>query len=1078
MKKPILLCAFLSLNVPCFAETIYVDADATGANDGSSWANAYKYLQDALADADVNDEIRVAQGIYRPDENSANPNGTGNRNATFQLINGVALKGGYAGYGQPDADGRNFVTYETILSGDLHGNDFPVTDPCDLFTEPTRTENSYHVVTTNGGTAILDGFAISAGNSNGSWSDATDRGGGMVNRECDLTLSNCTFRSNSAGESGGGMYNRKSNSTLTNCTFSGNSAESEGGGLRSSGDRMIFLNCTFIGNSATYGGGVTCSDGYEIMFAYCNFIENSTRGDGGGLFSMDTWPKLTNCIFIANFARHGAGMFSWYSIPTLANCTFTRNSADIYGGGFFQLSDSAILTNCILWDNVAHEGTDELVQINKSSTAKLSLNYNCIQGWSGNLGGTGNIGTDPWFANPKDGDYHLKSQRGRWDPNSQSWVRDNINSSCIDAGNRNSDWSGELWPHGKRINMGAYGGTPEASKSLSDAGNIADLDADGCIGYSDVMLFTNKWLYELVLLTEDFDISGFVNFTDFTVLADNWGFPCEPDNPNPADGATDVDPNADLSWTAGLGATSHDVYFGTSNQPPFTINKPASIFDPGTMASRTTYYWRIDEVGTYDTTPGAVWSFTTMSLEASNPNPADGATGINITSDLSWTASPCATSHDVYFGTSNPPLFIGNQTATTLDPGTMDCNTTFFWRIDEVGAYGTITGTVWSFTTAAFEASNPNPADGSTGVNITSDLSWMGSPCATSHDVYFGTSNPPLFIGNQTVTTFDPGTMTLDTTYYWRIDEVVAYGTITGTVWRFTTFGPPPGQAVNPDPSDGETNVSIIADLGWVAGSDATSHDVYFGTSNPPQFIGNQTATTFDAGTMVYYTTYYWRIDEVNPWGTTTGAIWSFTTMLLPQPPPGQARNPNPANWATEVCIYADLGWTASGATSHDIYFGTSNPPPFIRNQTSPTFDPCTMDFNMTYYWRIDSVNTSGKTTGAVWRFTTAGSPPPPPGQASNPCPADGATGINITSDLSWTASPCATSHDVYFGTSNPPMFIGNQTATTFDPSTMAYETTYFWRIDEVNPSGTNVGTVWTFTTYSKPPPPPPPPPT
>ena len=88
----------------------------------------------------------------------------------------------------------------------------------------------------------------------------------------------------------------------------------------------------------------------------------------------------------------------------------------------------------------------------------------------------------------------------------------------------------------------------------------------------------------------------------------------------------------------------------------------------------------------------------------------------------------------------------------------------------------------------------------------------------------------------------------------------------------------PPGQASNPNPADGATGVSTTADLGWTAGSDAVSHDVYFGTSNPPPFIRNQTAITFDPGTMTMATTYYWRIDEVNPWGTITGEVWRFTT--------------------------------------------------------------------------------------------------------------------------------------------------------------------------------------------------------
>ncbi|NIP23501.1 MAG: hypothetical protein GWN67_05170 [Phycisphaerae bacterium] len=175
---------------------IYVDDDATAGGNGESWKNAYKYLQDALAVATNGDEIFVGKGTYRPDEDSANPSGTGNRQATFQLKNGVALRGGYAGFGQPDPDARDPNTHETILSGDLLGNDGP--------NFANNAENSYHVVTGNGtnATTVLDGLTITAGNANGiGWEN---HGGGMGNSGGNLTVTNCAFIENSA-EFGGGM---------------------------------------------------------------------------------------------------------------------------------------------------------------------------------------------------------------------------------------------------------------------------------------------------------------------------------------------------------------------------------------------------------------------------------------------------------------------------------------------------------------------------------------------------------------------------------------------------------------------------------------------------------------------------------------------------------------------------------------------------------------------------------------------------------------------------------------------------------------------------------------------------------
>jgi len=137
-------------------------------------------------------------------------------------------------------------------------------------------------------------------------------------------------------------------------------------------------------------------------------------------------------------------------------------------------------------------------------------------GWGSFLNKT----VDPLFADPAGGDYHLQSQAGRWDPVAQSWIQDTATSECIDFGG--PAYASELWPHGKRTNIGAYGGTPEASMSLSTAGNIADLDHDGDVDYVDLDMLTDEWTSEEFLLAEDLTRNGAVNFPDFAIFADNW----------------------------------------------------------------------------------------------------------------------------------------------------------------------------------------------------------------------------------------------------------------------------------------------------------------------------------------------------------------------------------------------------------------------------------------------------------------------------------------------------------------------------------------------------------------------------
>ena len=244
-------------SVPVTAKVICVDADAAGTNNGSSWADAYNYLQDALADANFSEkpvEIRIAQGIYRPDEDTLHPDGTGERQATFQLISGVSLKGGCAGFGEPDPDARDITLYETILSGDLFGNDVDVNDAADLEDEPSRVDNSWHVVTGSGTdeTAILEGFTITSGCAMSA--PAQRDGAGLYNESGHPTIADCRFCQNAAS-AGGAIFNFYSDLTLTNCNFENNYANGLGGAVLNLTSSATLTGCTFCGNVADSWGG-------------------------------------------------------------------------------------------------------------------------------------------------------------------------------------------------------------------------------------------------------------------------------------------------------------------------------------------------------------------------------------------------------------------------------------------------------------------------------------------------------------------------------------------------------------------------------------------------------------------------------------------------------------------------------------------------------------------------------------------------------------------------------------------------------------------------------------------------------
>lgn len=181
------------------------------------------------------------------------------------------------------------------------------------------------------------------------------------------------------------------------------------------------------------------------------------------------------------------------------------------------------------------------------------------------------------------------------------------------------------------------------------------------------------------------------------------------------------------------------------------------------------------------------------------------------------------------------------------------------------------------------QASNPNPDDNAADVIINPVLSWTAGVAADSHNVYFGTADPPSFIRNQVQaeTTYDPGPLAFNTTYYWHIDEVQGLDVFTGPLWTFTT-GSPPSAAQNPDPADDSTGLKPNTKLRWMPSPDADSHDVYFGTTDPPSFVSNEDKAFYDPSQLDPNTTYFWRIDEKNLHGTTAGPIWNFTILPLP----------------------------------------------------------------------------------------------------------------------------------------------------------------------------------------------------
>jgi len=494
------------------ASTIYVDDDAIndpGPNDPTvsdpredgSVTHPFDMIQEAIEVAFHDDTVRVLVGTYREDINLRGKNIT-----------------------VSSTEPQNAAIVDNTVIDGIKGS----------------------VVTFRGGenaNCLLTGFTITGGRgSEIEFAGTPDilAGGAIFCADSSPTITNCTITYNKT-ELGGGIYASNSDMTIADCDIITNVAAAfHGGGIYiANSSRPQIQDCSIMNNVAkSAGGGIASQSGSSALIAGNRVFDNEALNGGGIYIANSSNTRLSNNLIYRNMSNGSGGAMKLWGAPILCeNCVFYGNSAVVEGGAIqCAYTNGAVLSNCIFWANSAPAGQSIYLRYKQSGTtypSVMTVSYSDLEkGLAGivvEMGCTLNYGPDnmdaePLFVDTAKGDFHLQSRYGHWDVSKQIWVNDKYTSKCIDKGDPTSDWTTELWPHGQRINMGAYGGTPEASKSPSSVGNPADFNHDGSVDELDLRLFSFKYLIEEVLIPEDLDGSRFVDLIDYAIFGNEWGW--------------------------------------------------------------------------------------------------------------------------------------------------------------------------------------------------------------------------------------------------------------------------------------------------------------------------------------------------------------------------------------------------------------------------------------------------------------------------------------------------------------------------------------------------------------------------
>ncbi len=550
-------------------------------------------------------------------------------------------------------------------------------------------------------------------------------------------------------------------------------------------------------------------------------------------------------------------------------------------------------------------------------------------------------------------------------------------------------------------------------------------------------------------------------------------------NPYPANMAVNADARGGIHWQPGvLEPSSYDLYFGTSNPPPFVGNQTSTNYNPGLMDYSTTYYWQVVPRNSYgEASDCPIWSFTTWEDPTISSFPFSEGFNDSQFPPVAWVHTIVNGNYGFMRFTgvgSDPPVNANFEGSARLYyPGTtMNGNANCWLATPEIAMqdptkHYQVSLAFWKDSTSF----------------ITGSLDRIELYLNSSQNL---NGNPSLVGTIHRTKSITPAETGADGWYQYRFDLGIGTGQskyliikAVNATWNGYGNGmnidlleilehsaqSAPQQAISPRPGQSAVNLSVRPTLRWENGGGVVQGYRLFMGESPEsmQLVSEQAGSTYTFSTnLAWNSLHYWRVDSYNGYGTTEGTVWSFTTETA------VVQLSSPANNSTGVALDTILNWQdVANATGYLINVGTSAGVFDIAERVACTESQWSLGSNLlfaaSYFWKVVALNGSQEMESPQWTFTTLS------GQPQNSSPTNAQTGVDLEAVLQWQPVNGASGYLIDVGSSPGASDIAERvpcsTTQWENPSLWNFSATYYWRIYVLNGTQEISGPEWSFST-------------